>query len=567
MNAPRCVVLALCLAASLAAPAQIPVGGPTTATTARPGFPGGASYPGGGSTPLGESIAALLAEPSVAREDWGIAVTALDGTPIYGLDEGQLFRPASNAKLFTTTAAMALLGPDSTVATVILFPPTGGDGVVHGDLTLVGHGDANLSGRTLPYMEPSAAKTEPAPAEPLRGVDELADSVVHAGVRHITGDIVASDYPWEPYPQGWGTDDLLWGYGAPVAGLTVDDNEVKVTITGGRVAQPATITATIEPTVAAGSLSQPPTIVLTPDLGYYRIQSTARTADGSQNTIAIHRDPGDRTLYISGLIPADHTYSTELAIDDPPLYAIFALRHELEARGVAVDGKLIATHEFSGNPDDFLHESRMPVQLSPQSGLVQPIADLVSPKPTMLSHTSPTLAEDVIATLKESLNLHAELMLRRLGQRFGNVVGSDSSGLAQGARVERQWLVNAGLDPNDFVFYDGSGLSAKDLVTPRVTAQLLSFAARQPWFAQWKAALPVGGVDGTLSARFKQPPLKGHVFAKTGTLGESRALSGYLDCASGRKVIFSIFSDNHLPGSSADRAAMDKIVAAIAAQE
>jgi serine-type D-Ala-D-Ala carboxypeptidase/endopeptidase (penicillin-binding protein 4) len=55
------------------------------------------------------------------------------------------------------------------------------------------------------------------------------------------------------------------------------------------------------------------------------------------------------------------------------------------------------------------------------------------------------------------------------------------------------------------------------------------------------------------------------VFAKTGTLGESRGLSGYLDAASGKQVIFSIFVDDHAPSGSADRVVMDKIVAAIAA--
>ena len=138
---------------------------------------------------------------------------------------------------------------------------------------------------------------------------------------------------------------------------------------------------------------------------------------------------------------------------------------------------------------------------------------------------------------------------------------------AQGARVVRAFLLNAGLDPNDFVFYDGSGLSSHDLVTPRATARLLQFATTQPWFAAWKASLPIGGEDGSLASRFSQPPLKDHLFAKTGTLGEARALSGYLDAASGRTVIFSIMVSNHLPGTSADREAMDKIVAAIQAAE
>ena len=53
----------------------------------------------------------MVVEPAVMRSHWGVYVTAMDGTPIFGLNEGQLFRPASNTKMFTTAAAMALLGP------------------------------------------------------------------------------------------------------------------------------------------------------------------------------------------------------------------------------------------------------------------------------------------------------------------------------------------------------------------------------------------------------------------------------------------------------------------------
>jgi D-alanyl-D-alanine carboxypeptidase/D-alanyl-D-alanine-endopeptidase (penicillin-binding protein 4) len=141
-------------------------------------------------------------------------------------------------------------------------------------------------------------------------------------------------------------------------------------------------------------------------------------------------------------------------------------------------------------------------------------------------------------------------------------------------RGRSPFLLHAGLSPDDFLFYDGSGLSGHDLVTPRAIAKLLSYAAHdpktgapQPWFADWKASLPIAGEDGTLACRFPKPPLKDHLFAKTGTHSEGRALSGYLDCASGRTVIFSILVNNHLPGSNVDRDAMDQIVAAIAATE
>ena len=61
-----------------------------------------------------------------------------------------------------------------------------------------------------------------------------------------------------------------------------------------------------------------------------------------------------------------------------------------------------------------------------------------------------------------------------------------------------------------------------------------------------------------------RPTADGKVFAKTGTLGEARALSGYIITASGQTVAFSIMCTDHNPTPSSDRAAMDKIVAAIA---
>jgi len=178
-------------------------------------------------------------------------------------------------------------------------------------------------------------------------------------------------------------------------------------------------------------------------------------------------------------------------------------------------------------------------------------------------HQSVTVAEDVVVTNKLSQNLHAELLLHQLGVAFSD--DQDGGSTVQGLRVVRQFLLNSGIDKDDFVFFDGSGLSGHDLVTPRATARLLQYASGQPWFADWKSSLPVGGVDGSLEERFAKAPLKGKVFAKTGTLGEARALSGYLECASGKTVIFSIMVGNHLPQTHADRDVMDRIVAAIAA--
>ena len=131
----------------------------------------------------------------------------------------------------------------------------------------------------------------------------------------------------------------------------------------------------------------------------------------------------------------------------------------------------------------------------------------------------------------------------------------------------RQFLLNAGVDDADFFLYDGSGMSPDDRVAPRAFTQLLAYASRQPWGAAWRDTLPIAGVDGTLAARFKDSPLKGRVQAKTGTMSEVNALSGYVVANSGKTLAFSIIVNGHRPGSEAESQAIDRIVEAIAAAD
>ncbi len=507
--------------------------------------------------PLKLQVARLLADPAVSRSHWGIAVTKMDGKPIYALNAEQFFHPASNAKLFTTAAAMALLGPEATVKTTARIDGLfNGKEHIKGDVYLYGEGDANLSGRTIPYA-PDTSEASP----PLRDLDDMAARIASTGVKTVDGDVIGigDHFGNEPYPQGWSVDDLPWGYGAPVSALSVNDNQLKVTIT------PAT------------ELSSRASIEIIPAVPYYTVVNDVMTVSaGEPTSIAIDRMPGSKTLRVYGRMAMDATPETDhISIDDPAEFAAVAFKQLLEQHGITISGRARAEHVVSQDTRSFneiLHEPMDLAQLKTMGKGEPDAADAVcsgSCDPAKIPHSlvvvghiSPTLLEDIVLTNKSSLNLHAELILRRLGDRFA--FDPSSGSFAQGARVVRQFLIDAGISGDDFYFYDGSGLSSYDLVTPQATSKLLQYAATQPWFADWKSSLPVGGVDGTLVGRFTQAPLKGHVFAKTGTLGEARALSGYLDCASGRTVIFSIMVDNHAPHSHADEATMDKIVAAIA---
>jgi D-alanyl-D-alanine carboxypeptidase/D-alanyl-D-alanine-endopeptidase (penicillin-binding protein 4) len=552
LSAPIATILCL-LSAGLVLPSSTAQNETPPAVVAHP------AYPTGAASPLGAAVAALLADPAVSRAHWGIAVTTLDGTPLFGLDESQLFRPASNNKIFTTAAAMHLLGPRFSLTTTA--SPTAiadRNGNIAGDIVLRGAGDATFDSGLFPYRSPAERKqqaetsmTQPGP-KPLQAGDALAAtaalaaSLADAGVKHVSGNIIGDDTLWprEPYATGWELDDTVWGYGAPVSALTIHDNQLVLTITPAGVGQQATV-------------------VVVPDTGYYQLQVNVQTmAAGQPASLDIDREPSSHRVRIFGTIAADKPYSTEIAIDDPAEFAAQAFKKALEADGITIAGKAMPRHRLRTDPADFTDESGTPLPTLPAGPVdsTGPFPACPAICPVRADHVGPPLAEDVKLILKISQNLHAETWLHTLGRTYG----SDGS-TAQGARVIRQLLLNAGLDPADFLFYDGSGLSSHDLITPRATATFLAYAAKQPWFPGWKASLPEGGVDGGLDSRFPNPPLKEHLFAKTGTLGETHALSGYLDGASGRPLIFSIFVDKHTPGSSADRVTMDKIVEAIAA--
>src|SRR5437667_8169473 len=177
--------------------------------------------------PLAKRIAKILAVPELSRGFWGIEVVSVpDGKVLYSQNADKLFTPASNTKLVTTAAALALIGPDYKFRTTVESAGTlDRYGRLNGDLLLVGRGDPNLSGRELPYDLRTQRNDHP-----IQALEMLADELVQKGVKFIDGDIVADDsyFAFERYGEGWSQDDLVWADGAPVSALTINDNVVFV---------------------------------------------------------------------------------------------------------------------------------------------------------------------------------------------------------------------------------------------------------------------------------------------------------------------------------------------------
>ena len=180
------------------------------------------------------------------------------------------------------------------------------------------------------------------------------------------------------------------------------------------------------------------------------------------------------------------------------------------------------------------------------------------PEPVWLARlTPPPLIEDLKEINKVSQNLHAELALRRAGL----VAGTGS--IADGIEVVERFMGEAGVPRTAWDLSDGSGMSTYNRLAPRGVIGFLRWTSAQPWGAAWRETLPIAGVDGTLANRFKGTTLEKRLFAKTGTLNATNALSGYMIAKSGRTLFFSAYA-NDVPESVRATRFMDAALEMIA---
>ena len=452
---------------------------------------------------LAQDIAAATSLPGVQRAAWGIVVHSLDRDErVFDLNPRTLLVPASVAKLVSLAAAVDAVGWDFRFETTVRATAPLVDGVLHGDLLLVGSGDPSIGGRAG------------------QDLSVWVDALWALGLRRIDGRIIGDDDAVEePRPQlAWAWDDLGYSTGVLFGALNLGENRMTVTVN------------------PALSLGDTPTLSVEASAWSRPLRNrTVTGAPGSPLLIWPEQRPGEPFLTIAGSVPAGSP-SAQLSVSagNPTFWFASGLRVALLGGGIEVTGDAYDVDDVARRPE--------------WEGA------------TVLStYRSPTLAEIAQPLLKDSINLYGEAVLRLNADR-GSLPTNDAALEGLGTRLAA-W----GVPPDAWQIIDGSGLSRRNAVAPETLVAVLQRMYDPSGSSPWMTGLPVAGRDGTLAGRMKGTPAEDNLRAKTGTMSNIRTLAGYVRTRDDEALAFAIMADNFEGSGSAATEAIDRIAVRLAA--
>jgi D-alanyl-D-alanine carboxypeptidase/D-alanyl-D-alanine-endopeptidase (penicillin-binding protein 4) len=453
-----------------------------------------------------EAIHAKFESEQWAHAHWGAHVESRkDGKVWYSRNAKRLFMPASNNKIITTAGAFLVLGPEFKFTTTVHSRGEIVDGVLKGDLVVVGNGDPTLYER---FFDDSRSVFY-----------DWADGLKGMGISKIEGNVVADDNQWADanISSAWPHSNLAHWYGAPYGPLNLNENYIDLKVTGPETADGEAL--------VVGNLPS----------SYYTIDNRVKVVEEGRNSTWVNREFCGNTLVIGGQVkPGAGPLERSPSIKNPTLFYATVLTETLEEKGIEVGGMPMDCDDIDGWDSDA--ESTL-----------------------LITHESPALIEILKGLMKRSQNMYSEVMVSTIAwQETGK--GS----FREGARLIKEELKAFDIEPGSFAFADGSGLSRYNYVSPSHFIRILNGMAESEFSELWYDTFPIGGVDGTIRRRMKDTPAEGNVRAKTGLISNTRALSGYVTTAEGEELVFSFLVNGHVLSSSAADRLIDEVLVMLA---
>ncbi len=398
---------------------------------------------------------------------------------------------ASTLKTITTGVAMAYLGPDYKYKTKVAYSGDIKDGVLNGNIHIIGGGDPTLGSKdTVAFAIDS-----------IFGV--WANAIKAAGIKQINGNIVVDD-SWmarEQMPSSWSWGNLGYSYGNTAHGLSFCENLHYFTIAPGKNEG--------DPVNIQQKYPYIPGLQLINEV----TTGKEKTGDGTEYFVQDMTLTGRWTgTYAKDRAPRVVTNSSRF----PHLSCGYHFREFLVNQGINSNPEIIDIQEYKG-----CKETKQ-----------------------LCETYSPALSKIINVTNRISNNMFAETIFKTIGKEYTGVGSYDSSRVAV-----RKLLAEYGVDDQGLDTRDGSGLSRQDFVTPEFFCRFYKFMLKNDNFAKYLESFPVPGCGGTLKNVLKDKPVehKSRIHAKSGSLTGVRCYAGYVEKPNNNGYIRFVIMVNNFP--------------------
>ncbi len=249
---------------------------------------------------------------------------------------------------------------------------------------------------------------------------------------------------------------------------------------------------------------------LDPQTQYATITNTC--VQGSKNAVWLSRELSGNNIDLKGQTDTSNIEALSITVADPAAYGATVVRETLERKGIKIGGEVTRDLTITKNKDQWRE---------------------------VLVNETP-IAAALARANKDSMNMYAEALCKRLGAKESGQPGSWSNGTAAVGR----YLNSLGIPANEFNLDDGCGLSKKNKISPDAFVAVLEKQYFSPSRDVYLSSLAVAGVDGTLKKRFDGTPLHQRVIGKSGSINKVSTLSGFVNGRDGNWYAFSIlFND------------------------
>lgn len=434
-----------------------------------------------------DAVTKFINSKALKHATTGISIIDLSNSKtVIAHNEQSALTPASLTKIVTTATAFEMLEVDYKIPTTIGYTGTLTNGVVKGNIVIIGAGDPTTESK---YFK-----------DRIGVIDSWITAIKDSGIKAIEGSIVmqSENFSKEAISSRWIWEDMGNYYGSGVYPFSITDNTYTIAFKSGKAGTPVSI---IEKSAEADELV---------------FRSDVIAAANNKDSAYIYGSPLDKIRYIHGSIP-EHRERFEIkgSISNPPLELGKKVKIKMEQAGITCANEVMVEQQ--------------------SRSYITPIK----------TYYSPTIKEIIKPTNHKSINLFADHLFWQLSLASGKTACVRNSY----TELSTFWK-EKGIDTEALQLWDGSGLSPQNTVSPAFLTDMLvwinSNSANRTDFIE---TLPIAGKSGTVKRFLADTRLSGKVCLKSGSMDRVRCYAGYVMKNGSPQYAFAIMV-NHFSNDS-----------------